>query len=80
MLDCTTREHRALMRILSKRLVLWTEMVVDETITFTAHDPILLAPHLHMESTEQPVICQIGGIDAQYTTVATQLIEQYQEA
>ena len=32
MLNYSTREFRQLLRILSRRAVIWTEMVVDETI------------------------------------------------
>lgn len=35
MLDVSTPEFRNFMRILSKRAILWTEMVVDETILYS---------------------------------------------
>lgn len=37
MLHVSTLEFRLLMRILSKRCVLWTEMVVDETLYYNCH-------------------------------------------
>ena len=39
MIHVTTREFRHLVRILSKRCVLWTEMVVDETVYYCARQP-----------------------------------------
>ena len=37
MLNVSTVEFHAFMRILSKRCILWTEMIVDETIFFQRH-------------------------------------------
>jgi tRNA-dihydrouridine synthase A len=44
MMHVTTREFRALFRILSKRLVLWTEMVVDESLHHTVNPETGLPP------------------------------------
>jgi tRNA-dihydrouridine synthase A len=44
MMHVTTREFRALFRILSKRLVLWTEMVVDEALHHTVNPETGLPP------------------------------------
>lgn len=57
MLNYSDRHFRALLRILSKRAVLWTEMVVDETI---CHAPNLDV-HLGEEEDANPIVCQIGG-------------------
>jgi tRNA-dihydrouridine synthase A len=74
MLDCTTREHRALMRILSKRLVLWSEMVVDSTILF-AED---LDFHLDYDrDRSHPIICQIGGNNPEWIYRATKRVIEY---
>lgn len=35
MLDVTGREFRSFMRILSRRMINWTEMVVDQTLCHT---------------------------------------------
>ncbi|CAJ1967130.1 unnamed protein product [Cylindrotheca closterium] len=75
MLDVTTREFRHLMRILSKELTLWTEMVVDGTIIHAKDldnhlgmddDSLLAAGHkCYADSTSStsshPIVCQIGG-------------------
>ena len=57
MLDVSTREFRALMRILSKRAVLWTEMVVDETVAHSADSDV----HLGYDPETRPLVLQIGG-------------------
>lgn len=58
MLDVSGREFRQLIRILSRRAVLWTEMVVDTTIIHTQE----MDYHLDYErENSHPIICQIGG-------------------
>jgi len=58
MLNYSSREFRALFRILSRRAVLWTEMVVDETILHSPH----IDEHLHLEAAAMnPVVVQLGG-------------------
>ena len=96
MLDVSYREFRYFMRILSKRCVLWTEMVVDETIV---HSPDIDehlsyqencyddenddASTIHVKnetlssSSIHPIICQIGGINPDYSGIATKCVEKY---
>ena len=57
MMEVTNREFRQLMRILSKHVTLWTEMVVDDTINYTND----IDQHLGYESNSHPIVCQIGG-------------------
>jgi tRNA-dihydrouridine synthase A len=76
MLHVSTREFRQLFRILSKRVVLWTEMVVDELVYHNHEDRSngTLETHLGYDDTnEHPVICQLGGIVPSHTALATQL-------
>jgi len=83
MLDVTTREFRQLMRIMSKELTLWTEMVVDGTIIY-AKD---LDNHLGMDESlnsgdhhqqqhydSHPIVCQIGGNSPERISQAVQKI------
>jgi len=60
MLDVSTQEFCHFMRILTKRAILWTEMVVDDTILHTEH----LDHHLPYHSKLSPIVCQIGGRNA----------------
>lgn len=77
MLHVSTFEFRNFMRILTRKATLWTEMVVDETLVFSGQSRDQLAPHLHKNDVENPIVCQIGGIDADYSAQATQLVESY---
>lgn len=74
MLDVSTREFRALIRIMSKRTVLWTEMVVDSTLLFTKE----LDFHLDFEGDfSHPIICQIGGCKKDWIRQATCKVLEY---
>ena len=74
MLDVSTPEFHHLVRILTKRAILWTEMVVDETIVFTDN----LDRHLAIASPSlHPIICQIGGKSSEYCAEATRVVRQY---
>ncbi len=74
MLDVSGREFRQLMRILSRRAVLWTEMVVDTTIIHT-HE---MDYHLDYErENSHPIICQIGGNDGNLVRKACETILDY---
>lgn len=74
MLHYSTREFRQLIRILSKRAIVWTEMVVDDTIQH-AHN---LDDHLQYDIEQHPIICQIGGNSPQLCGHATSvIIEQH---
>lgn len=70
MLNYSTREFSQLMRILSKHLTLWTEMVVDETV---AHSPNL-DEHLAYDESQHPIVCQIGGNSPELCGEATSIV------
>ena len=71
MLDVSTPEFCHFFRILSKRAILWTEMVVDSTINHTAH----LGHHLAYSPELSPIVCQLGGRDGTSCGQATKVIE-----
>lgn len=74
MLNYSTREFRQLLRILSKRAVVWTEMVVDDTVKYAPN----LDDHLGYDEEQHPIICQIGGNSPEVCGFATSIIlEQY---
>jgi tRNA-dihydrouridine synthase A len=75
MMDVSYREFRHFMRLLTKRAVLWTEMVVDETLIFSDnHDD-----HLYFDKTcEHPIICQLGGNHPEWAANAVQAMEHYE--
>ena len=74
MLDVSLMEFHHLYRILSKRVTLWTEMVVDETVMYTNdldHHMGISCQSLH------PIICQIGGRSPKYCAEATKAVRRY---
>jgi tRNA-dihydrouridine synthase A len=73
MLDVSNLEFRQFMRILSKQCVLWTEMVVDETIAYSD----VLDAHLGFGEETHPIICQIGGNNPELCGRGTKIIEEY---
>jgi tRNA-dihydrouridine synthase A len=79
MLDYSKREFRKLMSILSTRLVLWTDMVVDETIAHSSRLRDILEPDTDLPNRQ---ICQIGGSSPEMCGDATRIVEvvyQYDE-
>src|SRR3569832_1974066 len=57
----------------TRTAVLWTEMVVDETLVHCP-DPDW---HLNFDPLEHPIVCQIGGNNPDYARVATKLVDQH---
>lgn len=84
MLDVSTREFRYFMRLLTKRSVLWTEMVVAETLQHCNESDYDL--HLAFEhdlehdpdsGTAHPIVCQIGGNVPHEAAFAARLVHRY---
>ncbi len=73
MLDVSTQEFCHFFRILSKRAILWTGMLVDSTINHTKR----LDHQLPYSPELSPIICQIGGRDATSCGQATKVVEAY---
>ena len=59
MLDCTDRHFRVLMRQISRRALLYTEMIVAKALLHTNHRNRLL----DFDLIEHPISLQIGGDD-----------------
>ncbi|CAK9056908.1 tRNA-dihydrouridine(20/20a) synthase (U20-specific dihydrouridine synthase) (U20-specific Dus) (tRNA-dihydrouridine synthase A) [Durusdinium trenchii] len=60
--------------LLSKRLVLWSEMVKDTSITYNQDNPVFLRKLLDMSSQEEhPVVLQLGGSDPETLAHAVRL-------
>ncbi|CAJ1942022.1 unnamed protein product [Cylindrotheca closterium] len=73
MIDVSTPEFHHLFRILSKRVILWTAMHVDETLVFTDN----VDQHLELATPElHPIVCQIGGRTPEYAVKASQMIHE----
>lgn len=71
MMGVTNREFRQLMRILSKRAILWTEMIADNTIVYTKH---LDRPLEYERHNSHPIVVQLGGNNADHLRKATEIV------
>ncbi|CAD7976029.1 unnamed protein product, partial [Amoebophrya sp. A25] len=69
MLDVTTREFRYFLRLLTRRMTNWTEMVVDKTILHASD----LDQHLGYCEAENPLVLQIGGNDPESCARASEI-------
>ena len=70
MLDWTDRHCRYFYRVMSKRTVLYTEMVTTGAILFGKWD------YLTFNEQEHPVVLQLGGSDVKAMTECARLAEQ----
>ncbi|CAD2090206.1 dihydrouridine synthase, putative [Plasmodium vinckei brucechwatti] len=73
MINVTNRHFRALVRIISKKVQLWTEMIVDNTLLYNINN---LEEHLGFNKNEHPIVCQLGGSDPTSLSEAAVLVEQ----
>jgi len=77
MLNYSNREFRQLLRILTRKATLWTEMIVDETILANSVQNGNLDEHLGYDSSQHPIVCQIGGNSPTLCGKATAIVETY---
>ncbi|ETW36803.1 hypothetical protein PFBG_02522 [Plasmodium falciparum 7G8] len=73
MINVTNRHFRAMVRIITKRAQLWTEMIVDNTLLYNLNN---LEEHLGFDNNEHPIVCQLGGCDMNSMSEAAILVEQ----
>jgi len=73
MMDCTDRHCRYLMRLLSRRALLYTEMVTAQALVRGSDPRRFLALH----PSEHPVALQLGGSDPQQLATAARLGEAW---
>ncbi|SOV14256.1 dihydrouridine synthase, putative [Plasmodium sp. gorilla clade G2] len=73
MINVTNRHFRAMVRIITKRAQLWTEMIVDNTLLYNLNN---LEEHLGFDINEHPIVCQLGGCDLNSMSEAAILVEQ----
>lgn len=75
-MDYTDRHMRFLLRLLSRRMVLWTEMISSASVVHTETDK--LARYLNYnEHCEHPVVLQLGGSDPAQLREACKLVRPY---
>ena len=72
MLDCTDRHERFFLRLISKNVLLYTEMVVDEAINRGDKKKLL-----EFNINEKPVALQLGGSSPKLLAEATKVGEDF---
>jgi len=72
MMDCTDRHERYFLRLISKNVLLYTEMVVDEAINRGDKKKLL-----EFNINEKPVALQLGGSSPKLLAEASQIGEDF---
>ena len=72
MMDCTDRHERYFLRLISKNVLLYTEMVVDEAINRGDKKRLL-----EFNINEKPVVLQLGGSSPKLLSEATKVGEDF---
>ncbi len=73
MMDCTDRHCRYLMRLITRRALLYTEMVTSAAIVRGADPKRFLA----LDQSEHPVALQLGGSDPAQLATAARMAEDF---
>lgn len=73
MLDCTDRHFRVLMRLISKRALLYSEMVVAQALHHSNRRDKLLG----FDAIEHPIALQVGGDNPALLADATRMAEDW---
>jgi tRNA-dihydrouridine synthase A len=76
MMDYTDRFYRWLVRQLSQKTLLYTEMVVAETIYYASKEN-RLPKVLKYNSVEHPIVVQLGGSNTETLSYAAKICEDY---
>ena len=74
MMECTDRHYRYLARLLSKRTLLYTEMIKDDTLLHRKDD---LDWYLGHDPVERPLALQLGGSVPETLAKAAALCVRY---
>ncbi|KAF0696011.1 Aste57867_13224 [Aphanomyces stellatus] len=74
MMDWTDRHYRFMMRQITRKTLLYTEMVVDETLMHQKHNLDYFLGH---DSVEHPLALQLGGSDVTTLGIVAKMAEQY---
>ncbi len=72
MMDCTDRHERYFLRLISKNILLYTEMIVDEAINRGDKKKLL-----EFNIKEKPVALQLGGSSPKLLSEATKIGEDF---
>ena len=72
MMDCTDRHDRFFLRLISKNVMLYSEMVATKSAIHGDREKIL-----GFRNEEQPVALQVGGSDKKELAQVAKLAEEY---
>ena len=72
MMDCTDRHERFFLRLISKNILLFTEMIVDEAISRGDKKKLL-----SFDAREKPVALQLGGSCPKLLSEASKIGEDF---
>ena len=72
MMDCTDRHDRYFLRLISKNVMLYTEMVVTKAVLRGDKDKLL-----KFNNFEKPLALQVGGSDKKELSEVTKIAEDY---
>ena len=73
MMDCTDRHFRVLMRQITKRSLLYTEMIVAQALHYSKNRNKLL----DFDEIEHPISIQLGGDNPKLLAEAAQMAEDW---
>ncbi|KAJ9437293.1 tRNA-dihydrouridine(20/20a) synthase [Diplonema papillatum] len=76
MIDVSNRYFRMFHRLLSKRAIVWTEMIKDDALLYNAADKRKLEWLLGKDDEESPVVFQLGGNEPEKLAAAAEMVEQ----
>ena len=74
MVDVTDSDFRQLLRILTRRTQMWTEMRIDTRIIHA--DDAYLDLILDFKPNEHPIVCQLGGYNPASLARAAKVCEE----
>jgi len=77
MLDVTDNHFRHLCRLISRRAVLYTEMIVDNTLIYNADKPDLMQKFLGYHDEQHPIVLQLGGYDPSKLAHAASIASEF---
>ncbi len=74
MMDYTTKHQRNFQRLLTKKAVLYTEMVCANTLVRNPDPPKFLKANFDVE---EPLVLQLGGSDPEAMKTATKIAAEF---
>ena len=78
MMKWTNRHFRYFIRLMSKHTILWTEMVVGDTLVHNLDNlPLSLDPFLDYNNIEHPIVCQLGGNNPEILGKSAEICTKY---